>query len=142
MRKRPPLRTVVLTALRFRCPRCRDGRMFRGWPNRVWRHCPACGLPFIRESGYYIGGMILNYIFTALTLLAAFFGSLLLPFRSGISDNYLLWTGFAIVLALLFVRPAYSLWLAFDYWVAPWEPGEDSASNASTADAARPNRRR
>lgn len=124
MRKRPPLGPVLLTAARCRCPRCRQGRLFRGWPNRVWRNCPVCGLVFLREAGYFIGGMILTYIFTVVVLLAVFGVSLLLPFRSGVSDNPFLWTALGIALALGFIRPAYSLWLAIDYWIAPWPPGQ------------------
>ena len=41
------------------------------------------------------------------------------------SDNtkFLLWIAFTVVLSLLFVRPAYSLWLALDFWLEPWPPG-------------------
>jgi len=31
--------------------------------------CPVCGLPFMREAGYYVGAMYLSYGFGVLTVL-------------------------------------------------------------------------
>jgi len=56
-----------------RCPRCRAGRVFAG---RLTMHerCPACGLRFEREPGYFLGAMYVSYalsvpILTVLVLL-------------------------------------------------------------------------
>jgi uncharacterized protein (DUF983 family) len=47
--------------LRQLCPRCRQGRMFRGWL-AMHETCPHCGLQFNRgEQGYYIGAMYVSY---------------------------------------------------------------------------------
>jgi uncharacterized protein (DUF983 family) len=123
---RPPIRPVLANALRCRCPNCRQGSVFRGWPNRVWTRCPVCALPYYRESGYYLAGMIFTYIATAVVLLAAYLISLLLPDIKALSENekFALWSIFAIFLTVLFVRPAYSLWLSLDFWIDPWHPGE------------------
>jgi len=46
------------------CPRCRSGDIFR---KSVWRvprmheRCPACGLKFEREDGYFLGAMYFGY---------------------------------------------------------------------------------
>ena len=47
------------------CPRCRQGRIFR---NSVYRgplamldNCPACGLKYEREPGYFLGAMYVSY---------------------------------------------------------------------------------
>ena len=46
------------------CPRCRTGRIFR---KSVWlfpgmyERCPACGLRFEREDGYFLGAMYIGY---------------------------------------------------------------------------------
>jgi uncharacterized protein (DUF983 family) len=42
------------------CPRCREGRIFRGW---LAMHdcCPVCNLKFNREQGYFIGAMYVSY---------------------------------------------------------------------------------
>jgi len=49
-----------------RCPRCRSGRIFRssiwlGFP-KMYENCPACGLRFEREPGYFLGAMYISYI--------------------------------------------------------------------------------
>jgi len=124
-RPRPSLPRALWKALRLRCPYCHRGKLFRGWPNRMFRHCPNCGLPYLRESGFYLGGMILTYIFTTFAVLAIFTVSLLLP-GFGLTEGTegLLWLTLAVLLTVVFVRPAYSLWLAIDFWISPWAPAE------------------
>jgi uncharacterized protein (DUF983 family) len=124
---RPPLRGVLANALRCRCPNCHQGALFANWINKMLPRCPHCGLSYFRESGYYLGGMIITYILTSFTLLAVYLSSLLLPnFRifAAYSENmtFLLWAAVAILLTFVYVRPAYSLWLSLDFWVDPWEP--------------------
>jgi len=56
----------VLAILRLRCPRCLQGRVFRG----LWRtneRCAVCGLVIEREPGYFIGAMYASYGFGLLT---------------------------------------------------------------------------
>ncbi len=49
-----------------RCPRCRTGQIFRGSVFRgfpkMHERCPACGLRFEREAGYFLGAMYISYI--------------------------------------------------------------------------------
>jgi uncharacterized protein (DUF983 family) len=126
---RPPLQYAVLTALRFRCPNCREGPVFRNRLNGVLRECPKCGLPYFRESGYYLGGMIITYIFTAVALLAGYLFWFIVPgVRIRLQCIHsAVWVAMAIGLTLAFVRPAYSLWLALDFWLDPWEAKGDRA---------------
>jgi uncharacterized protein (DUF983 family) len=47
------------------CPRCREGRIFgksifTGFP-AMHERCPACGLKFEREEGYFLGAMYIGY---------------------------------------------------------------------------------
>ena len=88
--------------------------------------CPHCGLSYFRESGYYLGGMIITYIFTAFILVAAYLVSLLFPGVDIFLENFnfIFWTSLAIVLTLVLMRPAYSLWLSLDFWIDPWQPDE------------------
>lgn len=51
-----PLRAI----LRHLCPRCRQGRIFRGWL-AMYDVCPVCGLKFNREQGYFLGAMYVSY---------------------------------------------------------------------------------
>jgi uncharacterized protein (DUF983 family) len=43
-----------------RCPRCLEGPVFATLL-RMHAQCPACGLPFEREPGYFTGAMYLSY---------------------------------------------------------------------------------
>ena len=90
------------------------------------RKCPECGLSYFRESGYFIGGMIITYILTAFILLAGYLASLLFPSAGTFSENFkfIFWTSLAVLLTLVLVRPAYSLWLSLDFWLDPWQPGQ------------------
>src|SRR6185295_5591195 len=120
---RPPLRRALANALRLRCPNCHKGILFGNWLNKILPRCPNCCLSYHPESGYYLGGMIITYVLTAAVLVPVYLLSLLLPENNVIARHgTLFWVGLAIVLAFAFVRPAYSLWLALDYWVDPWKP--------------------
>jgi uncharacterized protein (DUF983 family) len=57
---------------RQRCPRCRNGRIFRG-VLAMNDPCPACGLLFKREEGYFLGAMYISYGLSSLTMLFFFF---------------------------------------------------------------------
>jgi len=59
--KRAPLRTRLAAVAAGRCPRCGGARIFRG---RLAMHatCPACGLRFEREPGFFTGAMYVSYI--------------------------------------------------------------------------------
>jgi uncharacterized protein (DUF983 family) len=121
---RPPFRRALATALRQRCPNCREGVLFSNWLNKVLPRCPVCGLPYHPESGFYLGGMIITYIFTAAITLPVYLFALLLPADSFLTRHpTFFWVGLAVLSAFGFVRPAYSLWLSLNFWVDPWEPG-------------------
>ena len=122
--ERPPFRGLVRDALRRRCPNCRMGAVIERWPNKVRLACPACGLSYFREQGYYIGGMIITYALTLLVVIPTFLLSLLVPDIKGLSDyvRFAVWIVFAIPLSLFFMPYAYCLWLSLDYWVEPWKP--------------------
>ncbi len=52
------------------------------------RECAVCGLRYFRESGYYIGAMILNYGITIALVVAAYLISLSVPDLPGVSVNF------------------------------------------------------
>jgi uncharacterized protein (DUF983 family) len=70
----PALRSI----LQQRCPRCRDGRIFRDPIFRIYRlrlprmheQCPVCGLKFEREQGYFLGAMYISYGLGVVTIAA------------------------------------------------------------------------
>src|SRR5580692_755950 len=58
---------------RQRCPRCREGAIYRcplwrGWLSTNER-CPVCGLKFEREQGYFLGAMYVSYGLSILPVL-------------------------------------------------------------------------
>ena len=59
--KRLPWRTRLRAVASGRCPRCQRAPIFRG---RLAMHptCPACGLRFEREPGYFTGAMYVSYV--------------------------------------------------------------------------------
>jgi uncharacterized protein (DUF983 family) len=113
-----PRRSGLLAALKERCPRCREGAIFRG---RVTMNdtCPLCGLRFEREQGYFMGAMYFSY---ALSL--PMLGVLILI-------GYLLLTNLRIEFTILLATVAYLpfvpmvfrysrvLWIYFERWANP-----------------------
>lgn len=112
LRPRPPVETLIGRALRLRCPRCGEGRLFHGWFTMPER-CSSCHLKYERGPGYFLGSTYFNYGFTALVLLAAY---MLMHFGVGWTNRqltpYLL--AFCIISPLITFRYARALWLAMD----------------------------
>ena len=104
------------------CPRCRTGRIFstsifRIFP-RMYKRCPACGLKFEREQGYFLGAMYFSYAIGigAISLLALLVWAVLswdLPECVG--------TGFLLFLPAAPVVTFFSrvLWMYFDQSIDP-----------------------
>jgi uncharacterized protein (DUF983 family) len=59
------MRAAVRAILRQRCPRCREGDIFRLplWrgPLTIHERCPVCGFKYEREPGYFLGAMYFSY---------------------------------------------------------------------------------
>jgi uncharacterized protein (DUF983 family) len=122
--RHPPFRSAIRGALRLRCPYCQQGRVLARWPNKIFPECSRCGLSFLREQGYYIGGMIITYGLTLMIVIPVFLVSLLLPDLKTVSDNgrFALWVLFGVPLSVLLMPYSYSLWLQLDFWLEPWKP--------------------
>jgi len=43
-------RRALRRALRLRCPRCGEGKLFHGW-NKLNESCPSCGLVYEKQTG-------------------------------------------------------------------------------------------
>jgi len=106
---------ILARALRLRCPRCGQGRLYlRGFV--MAERCPACGLAFEREQGYFVGAIYVNY---GLTVVVALGGAWLLDRLIGLSlaAQLTIAVGVAAALPLVLFRHARSLWLGLDFWV-------------------------
>jgi len=129
---KPGFRQSVGRGLRFRCPKCGDGRIFSSF-FKMRDECAVCRLSFYPESGYYAGAMYVDYVLSAGVFLAIFVPTLFMPDLTHLSymTKNLLWIAFGTLLCLAMARPSYSLWLAVDYWIAPWN-AEPPKKNADT----------
>lgn len=102
----------------------------------MFRECPRCGLAYFRESGYYVGAMIINYALTAVVVTAAYLLLLLVPDLPGVPHNakIALWLAFAVVVSLSLMQHSYSFWLALDFWLDPWKPQTPSTASLEDRD--------
>jgi hypothetical protein len=109
--------------LRQRCPRCREGRMFRGM-FEMNDPCPVCGQLFQREEGYFLGAMYFSYALATGVLLPLYLVVwLLLPGQ----DTLVI----ALIATLLYIpfipvvfRYSRVLWIYVDHIVSPGESSE------------------
>ena len=112
------LSLALRRALRLRCPRCGDGALFAG-PFRMAGRCPACGLVFEREAGYFIGAIYINYGLTVgprpgrVLSARGVAGPVTRAGRSAV------WGTFTVLFPLWSFRYSKALWLALDHLVDP-----------------------
>lgn len=114
---RASLAALVLRALRLRCPRCGQGRLFAGW-FQMHAECPHCRLQYERAPGYFLGSIYINYGVTAVALTV---GYLLLHAGLRFTNQQLAapLVGFCVAFAMFFFRYARGLWLALDCFFDP-----------------------
>lgn len=95
-----------------RCPDCGEGPLFRGW-FRMHEACRACGASFLREQGFYLGSIYINYGATVIVTGALY---ALLVLGAGVSHETTLAACLAVAVAfpVLFFRHARSFLLALD----------------------------
>ncbi len=111
---RTPFNVSYKRALKLRCPRCGEGKLFAGWFTMNER-CEHCGLQYEREPGYFLGSSYINYGWTAMSMMFAY---LLLRYVLGYPNKYVLppLTAYIIIFPLVFFRYARAMWLAFDIY--------------------------
>lgn len=117
--KSPSYPTVMWRSWRLRCPRCGQGKLFRGW-FRMHPQCDRCGLDLRREPGFYLGSIYVNYGLTALLVTFIYVGNFVGEF---VDQNVLFWclVAFTVLFPLFFFRYARAIWLGFDEF---WDPSE------------------
>jgi uncharacterized protein (DUF983 family) len=108
----------AVAVLRQRCPKCRQGPVFRGW---IAMHptCPVCGHRFEREPGYFTGAMYVSYALAVPTFAVLFL--LVRRILPRWSDTAIL--PVALLPFLLFVpvivRYSRVIWMHLDWTVDP-----------------------
>jgi uncharacterized protein (DUF983 family) len=110
--------TRVGAIVHQRCPRCRRGLVFRR-RLAMYNLCPACGLKFEREPGYFIGAMYISYAFAAFFIgVVSFLVNLVLP------ELTFAWTVLAAAVLMLplvpmMIRYSKILWMTIDRTLDP-----------------------
>jgi uncharacterized protein (DUF983 family) len=62
-------RSALAAVLKSKCPRCRQGDMFKHSPlnltkfDETYKKCPHCGFRYEVEPGFFIGAMYVSYAF-------------------------------------------------------------------------------
>ena len=111
-------RSGLLALLMQKCPKCREGRIFRGQIT-MNAECPVCGLRFEREQGYFLGAMYFSYFLSVpilgLLILVLY---LLLP-NLRIEFTILLATLAYLPFVPLVFRYSRVLWIYFERWANP-----------------------
>ncbi|OYW13618.1 MAG: hypothetical protein B7Z55_16515 [Planctomycetales bacterium 12-60-4] len=120
-------------AARLRCPRCGEGRLFRGLLT-MYPHCSECGFVYQRDPGYFLGSTYINYGFTSLTMTVLY---VVLHFGYGLSNQVLagpLLT-YCTVVPLIMFRYARAWWLAMDSFMDTTGFQEPRAAAPTPGDA-------
>ena len=114
---------LMWAMVRARCPRCREGRMFRG-SLTMNDPCPVCGLIFQREEGYFLGAMYFSYVLASVILTVFYFVlAALLPDMNGAALVLVALIPFLPLVPAVF-RHSRVLWVYFE---RAGSPLDDSA---------------
>lgn len=87
-------------------------------PFRRRHGCPACGVTFEREEGYFVGAISINLVATELVILFVYLGSLVV---FGYDERLILFVllPLALLFPVAFYHFSWSAWLAFDNFFEP-----------------------
>ena len=119
MRKEPQRRIsdTLSRGVRLRCPACGRASIFEA-PFRRRHGCPACGVSFEREEGYFVGAISINLVTTEAALLVVYLVCLLtVGFNEGLIFTVLLPVG--LLFPVAFYHHSWGAWLAFDHFIEP-----------------------
>ncbi|MCX7743577.1 MAG: DUF983 domain-containing protein [Flavobacteriales bacterium] len=71
--------STLVSIAQMKCPRCHEGDVFvhknaynLGNAGKMHQHCPACGLDYQPEPGFYFGAGYVSYALTVAVSIAVF----------------------------------------------------------------------
>jgi uncharacterized protein (DUF983 family) len=116
-------RGYLSAALSCRCPRCREGKLFKNKLTfrfkknmEMNKYCPVCGQPTEIEVGFYYGTGYVSYAIAVAVSVASFVLWLLTIGMSLEDDRFFYWIGFNAV--LLFVLQPWLMRLSRSLWIS------------------------
>jgi uncharacterized protein (DUF983 family) len=121
--------TLLLRAIRRRCPRCGGKGIFSSW-FKLKERCPTCGYRYEREEGFFTGVYLVNYSLIAVVIVFELFVYVVYANAQEGEARYgpALLIGFAtaIVLPLITYPFAKAMWAAIDLAARPLDPVEEA----------------
>ena len=103
--------------LALRCPRCLEGRVWRGFIS-MNEACPVCGLVFEREQGYFTGAMVVSYALAVPILGAMVIALMGLAHLDAVAALVIGDTAYLVLVPFIF-RYSRVVWLHFDWKIDP-----------------------
>lgn len=112
------LAAKLTSIVKHKCPRCLEGNMFpdmNPWhlksTFKMHEYCPACGLSFIPEPGYYYGAMYISYALTVGLSLILFLIDYLYFWKYGVKGYLVMLTAVLLILSPYTLRTSRVIWL-------------------------------
>jgi uncharacterized protein (DUF983 family) len=130
METEQPDRSYINTVLSCRCPRCREGKLFKNSVSlrinrnmEMYERCIICGQPTDIEVGFYYGTSYISYLI-AIAISAVTFVLWWLLIGFSFTDNrFFYWIGFNAFLLIAMqpwlMRLSRSLWIS---WFVRFDP--------------------
>jgi len=123
-------RGYLASTLGCRCPRCREGKLFKYPLNFRFKHtltmnreCPVCGQATEIEVGFYYGTSYVSYALSIALSVATLIAWWLIIGLSTSDDRFFYWVGFNAVFLLVLqpwlMRVSRSLWIS---WFVKYDP--------------------
>src|SRR5206468_6761714 len=117
-------RGYILSTLNCRCPRCREGRLFKNPISisfernlEMNKECPVCGQPTEIEVGFYYGTGYVSYALTVALSIASFVLWFVTIGMSVDDNRFFYWLIFNAVVLLVMqpylMRLSRTIWLTF-----------------------------
>lgn len=134
-------RGYLATVFSARCPRCREGHLFRNKLSirlkknmEMHKTCPVCGQPTEIEVGFYYGTGYVSYALTVAISIASFAAWFILIGMSTEDNRFFYWLGANAVLLLVLqpwlMRLSRSLWISWFVRYDPqWKDNKPEAGN-------------
>src|SRR5688500_18753731 len=124
MEKQKPKRGYLSSVVSCRCPRCREGKLFKNPVSlklnknmEMYSNCTVCGQAFELEVGFYYGTSYVSYALTVAISVFSFIAWMLTIGISLTDNRFFYWFIFnavlLIVLQIWLMRFSRSIWISW-----------------------------